>query len=215
MVTLENGAIIKSVHGGLYKDNIWYCMYGSKGVMESDREQAEGNEYIHKINVNADEYECGYETAKKEFYKPTHGMEDKLDGFGHGGSDFYSMYNFIEKLKGNPDADIIDIYEALDMSLPGLFAYRSILDGNASKQIPNLRNKEERDAWRNDTACTDPEVAGDMLLPTFSKGTPEIDDAVYEYVKQLWDEECQRDDGYRNLAFSQSSEDGKDAIEQS
>ena len=72
--------------------------------------------------------------------------------------------------------------------------------------IPNLRNKEEREKWRTDTACTDPKVAGDMLLPTFSKGTPSIDEGVYEHVKQLWQEECEKKEGnYRAQAFSQGS----------
>ena len=31
IVTLENGAIVKSIHGGLYKNSVWYTMYGSKG----------------------------------------------------------------------------------------------------------------------------------------------------------------------------------------
>jgi len=38
MVTLENGGIIKSIHGGLYKNSVWYAMYGSKGEMECGRE---------------------------------------------------------------------------------------------------------------------------------------------------------------------------------
>lgn len=212
MVKLENGAIIKSIHGGLYKNSIWYCMYGSKGVMESGRENAENSGFIHKIHINADEYECGYETAKQEFYNPEHGMTDKLEGFGHGGSDFYSMYHFVEKISGNPDADTIDVYEALDMFLPGMFAYRSILDGGVPVNIPNLRDKSIRDDWRNDTACTDKKVAGNMLLPTYSKGTPEIEDSVYEYMKKLWDDERSKDEGYRNSAFKQGSKEGKDAI---
>ncbi|MBQ7794438.1 MAG: hypothetical protein IJ366_07985, partial [Clostridia bacterium] len=79
------------------------------------------------------------------------------------------------------------------------------------KEIPNLRDKSVRDLWRNDTACTDPKVAGDMLLPTFSKGTPEIDDGVYEYMKKLWAEECAKDDSssYRAAAFSQGSKKNK------
>ena len=204
MVTLENGGIIKSIHGGLYKNSIWYSVYGSKGRMECAREDAEAG-HIDRIYVNVDEYDGGYGTGKLESYEPKHGMEDKVEGFGHGGSDFYSMYHFIEKIKGNEDADIIDVYEALDMFLPGMFAYRSILDGGIPKEIPNLRNKEEREKWRGDTACTDPKVAGDMLLPTFSKGTPEISDDVYDYMKKLWDEECAKKDGgnYRSVAFSQ------------
>ncbi|MBO5111205.1 MAG: hypothetical protein J6D21_10895 [Clostridia bacterium] len=65
MVTLENGGIVKSVHGNLYKNSIWYTMYGSKGRME-----------------------CGRE-------------------------------------------------DAMDMFLPGMFAYRSILAGGVPMQIPN------------------------------------------------------------------------------
>ena len=203
MVTLENGGIVKSIHGGLYKDSIWYSVYGSKGRMECGREDAKEG-HIYKIYVNADNFSGEYGDEKLESYNPTHGNEDKIEGFGHGGSDFYSMYHFVEKIKGNPDADIIEVYEAMDMFLPGMFAYRSILDGGVPKEIPNLRDKAVRELWRNDTACTDTKVAGDMLLPTFSKGTPEIDDSVYDYMKKLWDEECKKDDGnYRAAAFNQ------------
>ncbi len=205
MVTLENGGIIKSIHGGLYKNSIWYCAYGSKGKMECGREDANDG-HINKIYVNYDEYSGGYDTSKLESYEPVHAT-DKTKGFGHGGSDFYSMYNFVEKIKGNPDADIIDVYEALNMSLPGMFAFRSILDNSVSKDIPDLRNKQERDKWRNDTACTDPNVAGEMLLPTSSKGTPDIDDGVYEHIRELWRAECEKkSENYRSAAFNQGSE---------
>ena len=207
MVTLENGGMIKSIHGGLYKNSVWYSMYGSKGSMECGREAAKDG-HIDRIYIDSDEYSGGYETAKSENYYPKHGMEDRTEGFGHGGSDFYSMYHFVEKIKGNSKADIIDVYEALDMFLPGLFAYRSILDGGVPKEIPNLRDKKVRELWRNDTACTDPKAAGEMLLPTFSKGTPEFDDSVYEYMKKLWHDEMKKENGnYRAMAFKQGSKE--------
>lgn len=188
MVTLENGGLVNSIHGGLYRNSIWYSMYGGKGEMESGRNAAKDGE-IRKIYLKYDAYSGGYDTSTYETYEPKHGMDEKAKGFGHGGSDFYCMYHFVEKIKGNHDADIIDVYEAMDMFLPGMFAYRSILNGGVPTEIPDLRDKKQRDIWRNDTACTDPAVAGDMLLPTFSKGTPDIDDGVYEYVKKLWEEE--------------------------
>ena len=203
MVTLENGGIIKSIHGGLYKNSMWCSVYGSKGRMECGREDAKDG-HIDKIYVNYDEYSGEYGEERLESYKPVHKVDGNSEDFGHGGSDFYSMYYFIEKIKGNPDADTIDVYEALDMFLPGMFAYRSILDGGIPKEIPNLRDKAVRDLWRNDTACTDPKVAGDMLLPTCSTGTPEIDDGVYDHMKKLWEEECQKEDGnYRAMVFKQ------------
>ena len=116
------------------------------------------------------------------------------------------MYNFAEKVLGNPDADVIDVYEAMDMFLPGMFAYRSILKGGIPMEIPNLRDKAVRDLWRNDTACTDPKTAGDMLLPTSKAGTPEFPPEVYQRMKELWEEECRKKDGnYRAAAFSQGS----------
>ena len=206
MVTLENGGIIKSIHGGLYKDSIWYSMYGSKGRMECGREDAKDG-HIEKIYVNYDNYSGEYGDERLESYKPVNEDVKGLEGFGHGGSDFYSMYYFVERLKGDTKADIIDVYEALDMFLPGLFAYFSILDGGIPKEIPDLRDKSIREQWRNHTACTDPKAAGDMLLPTFSKGTPDIDASVYEKMKNLWEEECNKEDGrYRKAAFSQGSE---------
>lgn len=206
MVTLENGGIIKSIHGGLYKNSIWYSAYGSKGRMECGREDAHDG-HIHKIYVKYDEFSGDYGNGKLDSYKPQNDIKANVSGFGHGGSDFYSMYHFVEKIRGNKDADTIDVYEALDMFLPGMFAYRSVLNGGIPMEIPNLRDKSVREQWRNDTACTDPKVAGDMLLPTFSKGTPDIDDGVYEHMKNLWQAECESSDSnYRSAVFLQSSE---------
>ena len=96
------------------------------------------------------------------------------------------MKHFINRLLGDETAEVIDVYEALNMSLPGLFAYRSVLNGNKSMEIPDLRKKEARDLYRNDTACTIASAAGDQLLPTCSTGTPEIDPEVYEGIRQQW-----------------------------
>jgi len=186
MVTLENGGIIKSIHGGLYKDSVWYSIYGSKGRMESAREDANAGA-VNKIYVNADPYSGAYENKPVEAYEPRREFDDRIKEFGHGGSDFYCMYNFVEKILGNPKADTIDVYEALDMFLPGMFAYRSVLNGGIPMEIPNLRDPEVREKYRNDRMCTDPKVAGDQLIPSFSKGNPEIDDAVYRMVREKYE----------------------------
>ena len=183
MVLLENGGIVKSIHGGLYKNSVWYSVYGSKGRMESAREDAKAGE-VSRIYVNADGYPGEYGEEKLESYEPK-GYADNLDKyFGHGGSDYYCMDQFVKKILGEDDADIIDVYEAMDMFLPGMFAYRSILKGGIPMEIPNLRDKAIREKFRNDTMCTDPKVAGDMLIPTFSKGTPEIPKEIYEKQKR-------------------------------
>ncbi len=185
MIEMENGGIVKSIHGDLYRDSIWYAVYGSKGRMESSREDA-GQAGVATIHVNFDKDSGAYDTMKLETYEPKKDEPEKVKCFGHGGSDYYTMYNFIEKIKGNPNADTIDVYEALDMFLPGMFAYRSVLAGGIPMDIPNLRDPAVREQWRNDIACTDPAVAGDQLLPVFSKGNPEISEEIYDQVKEKW-----------------------------
>ena len=187
MVTLENGGVVKSLHGDLYKNNIGYVVYGSKGRMESAREDAQNGGH-DRIYVNADPVSGAYGKGALETYLPAEREAEQAKGYGHGGSDFWSMYYFIEKIRGDETADTIDVYEALDMALPGLFAYRSILAGGKPMEIPDLRKKAARDKWRNDTACTDPAAAGDMLLPTRQGGTPEIPDAVYDEMKAKWEQ---------------------------
>ena len=210
MVTLENGGLIKSIHGCfLYGNSVWYSVYGSKGSVESGRESA-GNENRNRLLLKYDEFSGEYADRPTEDYFPKQELDEKAESFGHDGSDFYAMWHFIEKINGNPKADIIDVYEAMDMFLPGIFAYRSVLNGNASYKIPNLRNIDEREAWRNDTACVSPQKAGNMLLPTSSRGTPEIEDGIYERVKHIWKEESEKSDGnYRTAAFNQGSRKNK------
>ena len=96
------------------------------------------------------------------------------------------MYNAIEWIRGNKSADRIDVYEALDMFLPGLFGYFSILAGNIPMDIPDLRDRSIRDRYRNDRRCTDPKVAGDQLLPPNKGGMPDIPDAVYKRIRNIW-----------------------------
>ena len=72
------------------------------------------------------------------------------------------------------------------MGICGILAYRSVLNGGAPMDIPNLRNPAERDAWRSDNACTNPEIAGDQLLPISPHGELEIPEGTYERVRQMW-----------------------------
>lgn len=190
MVTLENGGIVKSIHGDLYKNSIWYTVYGAKGRMESAREDAKATpDGVGTIHVNYDEYSGEYGPERLETYAPSRPQDAAAKDFGHGNSDFYTMYNFVEKLLSNPEADIIDVYEAMDMFLPGLFAFKSILAGGVPMAIPDLRDKSVRDQYRSDTACSDPKVADDMLWPACSKGNAEIPDEVYERMYRLWRKE--------------------------
>lgn len=185
MITLENGAVVKSLHGvGPSKGSLWFSAYGTKGRTESARE-CTTEDATAKIYVSCNENDeaCAYINEEK-CYCPQNELSEKAKDYGHGGADYYILYNFCNKLLGDENADVIDLYEALDMFLPGLFAYRSILNGGMPLEIPDLRKAEDREKYRNDTLCTDPKVAGEMLVDSLSTGNPDIPDSVYEEIKK-------------------------------
>lgn len=184
IVTLENGAILKSLHGWLDKNSIWYSVYGSKGRAESAREDAE-NGGVERLYTNLDADE-GVFKQDPETYLPKDELSEEAAGAGHGSSDYYIMKNFVSAIEGDASAENIDVYEACDMFLTGMFAYFSILDGGKPQRVPDFRKKEERDKYRFDTRCTDPKKAGKMLIPSYSKGKIEIPDEIYSRIKRRY-----------------------------
>lgn len=184
MVTLENGAFIKSLHGvGPSRSSIWFSVYGSKGRMESAREDA-NHGYVTTLYTNCDSNEgdnwwCPGETD------PSDGISKAAEDFGHGSSDYYIMYHMVQKIRGNRNADTIDVYEAMDMFLPGMFAYRSVLQGGIPMDIPDFRDPAVRQQYRNDTQCTDPKMAGDQWIPSYSQGNPDIPQETYGYLASI------------------------------
>ncbi len=188
LVTLENGAILKSLHGvGPSKNSVWYSIYGSMGRLESAREDAEAGG-VGTLYGNLDSADGANDGEAKQI-ETRDSLADASESSGHGGSDVYVMFNFVQRIKGNRNTDIVDVYEAMDMFLPGMFAYYSVLDGGVSKDIPDLRKPEERDKWRNDTTCTDPKNPAYKCIPSYSKGNPDISAEVYETLRKKLEEQ--------------------------
>ncbi len=182
MVALENNAVIKSVHGvGCSKNSIWYTFYGSKGRIESAREAAKQSG-TSRVYVELDETE-GVELHDVKSYIPEITQAEIDKDSGHDGSDYFCLSNAVDYLLGNDKADIVDVYEALDMWMCGFFGYISVLSGGIPMEIPDLHDIKTRDKFRNDNRCTDPKTAGTQLLPSNSKGNPEFSDEFYELKK--------------------------------
>lgn len=183
MVELEDGSVFKSLHGNLKRP--WVSrlhIYGTKGTLES---------------VDIGNYKAFVENAKATGYNDYDVLEGtfpQIAGFPKEATarpEAFILACFAGAINGNQAAleAGVDVWQALDMFMPGLFAYRSILAGGTPVEIPDLRDPAQREKYRNDTACTDPSVAsGANLLPSSSRGTIDIPDAVYEAEARLFDE---------------------------
>ncbi|MFH0918807.1 MAG: hypothetical protein V1913_00470, partial [Fibrobacterota bacterium] len=184
VIQMSNGATVKSLHGGLKREPsaVWYSIYGTKGMMESDR----FNSTHSRINIFK---EGDSRTPFEVSYQPRFPVENALSkaASGHGGSDFYTLYSFIEKILGRPfGRHAIDVYTAVDMTITGLLAYRSISQGNMPIEVPDFRNKKNRAAYRNDNWCTDPKVAGKDVAPCAYPKEARIPDSTYKKVAKQW-----------------------------
>ena len=189
MLTLTNGAIVRSLHGQSCRNSIRFSMIGSHGKAESATEaqaiarpEDRGRMFV-SLDIDPTDPDFSVDTyvPKNDYAQP--------EGLFHEIADLYLLDNFVCAIKGEPH-DTIDVYEAMDMYLPGLFAYRSALNGGAPQTVPDFRKKEDRDLWRNDVACTDASIAGEQLQPTTSRGTPFIDPTVYQTIQKKWQDTC-------------------------
>ena len=156
---MDNGATAKFLPWSNFKrhpESIWYAVYGSKGMMETDRWGASFN----KLNLFVE----GDDGALMErSYHPSARLETQLARSigGHGGSDFYTMHFFLDSILNRPGKECaIDVYQALDMTLPGILGYRSIWEGNIPLEVPDMRDKGIREKYRDDHWCCDPKMAG-------------------------------------------------------
>jgi hypothetical protein len=50
-----------------------------------------------------------------------------------------------------------------------------------------MRDPKEREAYRNDHRCTNPEKAGDQYVPAYSWDTPPIEQEVWDRFKADWE----------------------------
>lgn len=184
LIELENGAVIKNLVGSLRKlPLIWnYQLYGTEGCMETDR-------WVHDmLNVYTDREINGIKGRCYYPCKPVFQNELTAQIKSHGGADFFAVHYFIKSILGDEDAKkyTVDVYGALDMAVPGILGYRSILSGGSAIEIPNFRDKAAREIYRNDVACTDPKIAGDSVLPVGSRAENKIPEAVFEELQKLW-----------------------------
>ena len=177
---MDNGATAKFLPCSMFKRepaSLWCAIYGTKGMMETDR----WGEAHNRLNVFI---EGDKEAVTQRSYVPKFPFETEISRMigGHGGSDFYTMHFFIESILDRPGKEhAIDVYQALDMTLPGILGYRSIWEGNIPIEVPDMRNREAREKYRHDNWSVDPKLAGPGQ-PEYScsHGPVEVPDSVYQ-----------------------------------
>ncbi len=178
---MDNGANVIVNGLSLRGHGNWYRLHGNRGLMENLRQGDRGMLRIVHDSFDQKPGEVGETIYRPEF--PVHA--DRARKAGHGGGDFFTNWFFAEAIRQSK-APILNVYRAIDMTLVGIQAWKSVLDDGNTKPVPDFRLKRVRDQYRNENWSPFPEDAGPGQPPPSIAGirTPSRHDLAE--ARQLW-----------------------------
>ncbi|MCE9589149.1 MAG: hypothetical protein K8S99_01345 [Planctomycetes bacterium] len=137
LISMSNGGTVRNLMGATTNDSHVQRLWGTLG-------SADMSDGSLKLRLGAS-------GGSPKFPVIPHWDElgDLAAKTGHGGGDFWVLYYFARQiLTGEPAP--FDIYNASDCTLPGILAYRSGAEGGRPLDVPDFRDKSQRDACRDD-----------------------------------------------------------------
>ncbi|MCK9265657.1 Gfo/Idh/MocA family oxidoreductase [bacterium] len=148
---MDNGAIVKAVHGGLRGHGNWVRIHCNRGLMENLR-VGDSN----MLRVRKEPFDKNPDEPIEKIYKPEFPSYARDAGkYGHAGGDFFTNYFFAQAIKTG-EQPYLDVYKGVAMSITGILAYRSALNDSNTLEVPDLRKKSERAKYAKDDWNPDP-----------------------------------------------------------
>ncbi|MCC7146274.1 MAG: Gfo/Idh/MocA family oxidoreductase [Phycisphaeraceae bacterium] len=138
LINMSNGGVVRNLMGAMTDDTNIQRLWGTKGSAEQTWS------YL-KLRLGG-----GGESPKFDVKPRWPFMAEFAEKTGHGGGDFWVLYYFARQiLTGEPAP--FEIYTACDCTIQGLLGYRSSMEGGKPFDIPDFRDKTQREPYRNDT----------------------------------------------------------------
>jgi len=137
LISMSNGGVVRNLMGASTNDSHNQRIWGSLGA-----------------------YEIGHDGVRLRLgasgQSPMMNVNPKWEGLGelaaqtgHGGGDFWTLYYFAREILTGEKGPF-DIYGGCDVTIPGIQALRSSLEGGKPMEVPDFRNKADRDRYRSD-----------------------------------------------------------------
>ncbi|MBS10002.1 MAG: hypothetical protein CME19_00170 [Gemmatimonadetes bacterium] len=177
---MNNGAVLKSLHGSLRGHGNYVRIHGNKGLMENCRH---GDKM--RLRVWKEPWEKRKGEPTEVVYNPDFPVHHRdATRAGHGGGDFFTTYHFANAIRtGEPP--YLDVYKGVDMSIAGIQAWRSALVDSAPMEVPDFRKEGARRKYRNDHWSPDPTRKG-KKPPSSILGRIEPDKEAQALAKKVW-----------------------------
>jgi hypothetical protein len=137
LIHMNNGGVVRNLMGAGTNDSHSQRIWGTLGA-----------------------YTIGHDGVKLRLgasgQSPMLNVNPKWEGLGelaaqtgHGGGDFWTLYYFAREILFGEKGPF-DIYGGCDVTIPGIQALRSSLEGGKPMEVPDFRKKADRDRYRND-----------------------------------------------------------------
>jgi len=156
LITLSNGALMRNLMGSTTNDTHQQRLWGTRGAAELG----------HDLHLRLGGAGCAPAQTVNPRWPRLGELADKM---GHGGSDFWVLYEFARHLLFGEPA-FFDIYRAVDCTLPGILAYRSAKENGKAYDVPDFRRKKDRDRWRHDRFAQPRYDTHDGVFPAGADG---------------------------------------------
>ncbi len=140
LINMDNGAVVRNLMGGTTNDTHVQRLWGTLGAAE--------------INVGKPlqlRLGGGGGSPKFEVIPKWDKLGDLAKSTGHEGGDFWTLFYFARQIFTGEQAPF-DLYQACDVTIPGILAYRSSQEDGKPYAVPDFRNKAEREQYRRDDA---------------------------------------------------------------
>lgn len=164
MIVMSNGAVVRNLMGAGTNDSHAARLWGTRGASEI------GHDGL-RLRLGA----SGGSPAG--LVKPEwEGLGEIAAQTGHGGGDFWTLYYFAREILTGEKGPF-DIYGAADVTIPGILARRSSLNGGQPYDVPDFRSKTARNKYRNDD---DAQVRYDVKRGVF--GNAKLDERASRFT---------------------------------
>ena len=149
---MDNGAVFRSTGSCAFAiTGKWYRLDCEEGTIETLRQQQD-RVVLRRRGKGVVEYD------------PEHQYTEEEKSSGHGGADARLCRQICDYLSGKVEKPLFDIYRGVTLSLAGIYGLHSLLDGK-TYDIPDIKNKIERECLRGDYRCPFPDNEGNITLP--------------------------------------------------
>ncbi len=178
---MDNGAVLKSLHGQLRGHGNYVRIHGNRGLMENCRH---GDK--QRLRLWRESWDKPKGTPVETVYTPDFPEHhERATRASHGGGDFFTTYHFSEAIRtGKPP--YLDVYRGVTMSITGILAWRSALDDSAPLDVPDFRDEAVRKQYEHDHWSPDPTRENKDRPGTSITGDIAPTEEARVFAKEIW-----------------------------